>query len=190
MVLLFCNPLFNLQKQFDLSFYRGPGPAKVTSGGGPPHPGPQHCSDHLDLVSSSNNNNSNNNNNSSSRVVAVSRGWGRLATILQVSARDQLLCPRSCGGGEGGGRLEDSGLNVTENVMYIRKIKFKYSPFMVKFIYFYFYLFDNKYLSKKAFDSIYVLAARSCVKSMCPSEVSLMFKQQFSVIPGYYSNEF
>ena len=120
----------------------------------------------------------------------MSRGWGRLATILQVPARDQLLCPRSCGGGEGGGRLEDSGLNVTENVMYIRKIKFKYSPFMVKFIYFYFYLFDNKYLSKKAFDSIYVLAFRSCVKSMCPLEVSLMFKQQFSVIPSYYSNEF
>ena len=150
MVLLFCNPLFNLQKQFNLSFYSGPGPAKVTSGGGPHDPGPQHCSDHLDLVSSTNTN-STNSNSSISRVVAVSRGWGRLATVLQVPARGQLLCPRSCGsgeGGEGGGGLDDSGLNVTENVMYIRKIKFKYSPFIVKFIYFYFYSFDNKKVKK------------------------------------------
>ena len=132
---MFCNPLFNLQKQFNLSFYNGPGPA----GGGPPDP--RHCSHHLDLVSSTN-------TNSSSRVVAVSRGWGRLATVLQVPARGQLLCPRSCGGGEGGGGLEDSGLNVTENVMYIRKIKFKYSPFIVNFIYFYFYSFDNKKVKK------------------------------------------
>ena len=144
MVLLFCNPLFNLQKQFNLSFYSGPGPAKVTSGGGPPDPVLRHCSDHLGLVSSTNTN-STNSNSSISRVVAVSRGWGRLATVLQVPARGQLLCPRSCG--DGGG-LEDSGLNVTENVMYIRKIKFKYSPFMVKFIYFYFYLFDNKKVKK------------------------------------------